>query len=98
MPPRVVASPKNKWAKRKEPVEASGMPLVSLRLDATSTDEPARHSGHANAGMGGRNTQLEKIGALLETPSWIHRHKGFTSLDSTVPVNPQAPEPPPIKG
>ncbi|KAG1899743.1 uncharacterized protein F5891DRAFT_1189553 [Suillus fuscotomentosus] len=81
-----------------EPVETSGMPLVSLRLDEKSTDEPGRCSGHANAGTGGRNAQLEKISTLLEALSWVHRPKGSTSLDSTVPVNPRAPEPPCGKG
>ncbi|KAG2073307.1 hypothetical protein BDR04DRAFT_1152398, partial [Suillus decipiens] len=85
MPPRIVASPKKKWTKCKglevskpqskkpqaaEPVETSGMPLVSLSLDRISTDEPGRHSGHTNAGTGGRKVQLEKIGALLEAPPW----------------------------
>ncbi|KAG1797799.1 uncharacterized protein HD556DRAFT_1440760 [Suillus plorans] len=93
MPPHTVAIPKKKQAKCKEPVEASGTPLVSLRLDATSTDEPGRRSGCANAGTGGMNAQLEKIGAVLEAPSQVHRPKGSTSLGSTAPVNPQAPEP-----
>ncbi|KAG2118252.1 hypothetical protein BD769DRAFT_1672367 [Suillus cothurnatus] len=111
--PHVVASPKNKWAKHKglnvfrsqpkkpqaaEPIKTSSIPLMSLHLDATSTDKPARRSDHVNAETRGRNTQLEKISALLEALSWIHQHKGFTSLDSTIPVNPQAPEPPHIKG
>ncbi|KAG2088693.1 uncharacterized protein F5147DRAFT_658662 [Suillus discolor] len=86
MPPRVVASPKKKQTKRKglevskrqskkpraaEPVKTSGTPLMSLRLDRISTDEPDRHSGRANAGTGGGKAQLEKIGALLEALSWV---------------------------
>ncbi|KAG2738820.1 hypothetical protein P692DRAFT_20882270 [Suillus brevipes Sb2] len=108
MPPRAkkqakhkgleVSKPPPKKARAAEPVEASSAPLVLLHLDGTSTDEPGRHSGRANAGTGGRNAQLEKIGALLEAPSRAHRLKGSTSLDSTVPVNPQAPEPPRSKG
>ncbi|KAG1796318.1 uncharacterized protein HD556DRAFT_1307060 [Suillus plorans] len=100
MPPHVAASPKNKRAKRKgldvsrpqpknpqaaEPVKASGMPLVSLRLDATSTDEPARRSGRANAGTGGRNTQLEKIGTLLEAPSRVMPPPYSLSTSTNVP-------------
>ncbi|KAG1769234.1 hypothetical protein EDD22DRAFT_843729 [Suillus occidentalis] len=51
-----------------------------------------------NTGTGGRNAQLEKIGILIEASSQAHQPKGSTSLDSTVPVNPQAPEPPCSKG
>ncbi|KAG2134506.1 hypothetical protein DEU56DRAFT_950142 [Suillus clintonianus] len=102
MPPRAkkqvkrkgseASKPQPKKPRAAEPVEASSTPLVSLHLDGTSTDEPGRRSGRANAGTGGRNAQLEKIGALLEAPSRVHRPKGSTSLDSAVPVNPQAPE------
>ncbi|KAG1837764.1 hypothetical protein F4604DRAFT_1942036 [Suillus subluteus] len=108
MPPRTkkqakrkgleVSKPQPKKARAAEPVEASSAPLASLHLDGTSTDEPGRCSGHANAGTGGRNAQLEKIGVLLEGPSRAHRLKGSTSLDSTIPVNPQAPGPPRSKG
>ncbi|KAG1768435.1 hypothetical protein EV702DRAFT_1203275 [Suillus placidus] len=45
---------------------------MSLCLNAASTEQADRHSGHTNAGMGGRNAQLEKIGILLEAPSQNH--------------------------
>ncbi|KAG1895808.1 uncharacterized protein F5891DRAFT_1193820 [Suillus fuscotomentosus] len=51
MPPRILASPKKKWAKRKD---------------------------------------------VLATP--MQEQEGSTSLDSTVPVHPWAPEPPRGKG
>lgn len=112
MPPRTVASPKKKKLKRKgsdaskstlkksRVAEPCSAPLVSLRLtdaDAASSNAP-RRSGRSTAGTGGRNSQLEKIGALLEAPSGTHKPKGSTSLGPNIPVNPQAPGPPRYKG
>ncbi|KAG2131344.1 hypothetical protein DEU56DRAFT_757596 [Suillus clintonianus] len=100
MPPRAVVSPKKKQAKRKglevsqpqpkkpraaEPVKASSTPLVSLCLDAASTDKPGRSSSCANAGMGGRNSQLEKIGALLEAPTQAAPPPYSSSATTSVP-------------
>ncbi|KAG1887799.1 hypothetical protein F4604DRAFT_1674959 [Suillus subluteus] len=45
-------------------------------------------------GTGGRNTQLEKIGEVLESRSQNRKPKGATSLSTLDPMNPQAPEPP----
>ncbi|KAG2096727.1 uncharacterized protein F5147DRAFT_778236 [Suillus discolor] len=53
-----------------------------------------RRSGHPGAGKGGRDTQLEKIGAILHAPTQTNQAKGNTSLDPNIPANPLAPEPP----
>ncbi|KAG2073874.1 hypothetical protein BDR04DRAFT_1115988 [Suillus decipiens] len=73
----------------------SSMLLVSLSLtEVDATDTAPRCSGCPNAGTGGRNAQLEKIGVTLE--SWFQnwKPKGATSLSTLDPMNPQAPEPP----
>ena len=67
--------------------------LISLSLtevDAAGT--APRHSGRSNAGTGGRNAQLEKIGVVLESQSQNRQPKGATSLGTLNPVNSQAPE------
>ncbi|KAG1806184.1 uncharacterized protein BJ212DRAFT_1303706 [Suillus subaureus] len=51
-----------------------------------------RKKSHPNAGIGGRNTQLEKIGVVLESWSWNQKPRGATSLSTLDPMNPQAPE------
>ncbi|KAG2063713.1 hypothetical protein BDR04DRAFT_1123086 [Suillus decipiens] len=66
------------------------MPLVSLGLDRISTDEPGRCSGHANAGMGGRKAQLEKIGALLEAPPWAPEPPCSKGQGCTLPYSSSA--------
>ncbi|KAG1790854.1 uncharacterized protein HD556DRAFT_1310390 [Suillus plorans] len=53
-----------------------------------------RHTNRAGAGKGGRNSQLERIGALLDVPGRATKPKGSTTLDSNAPVNPLAPIPP----
>ncbi|KAG2092810.1 uncharacterized protein F5147DRAFT_779553 [Suillus discolor] len=53
-----------------------------------------RRSGRPGAGKGGRDTQLEKIGAILHAPTRTNQAKGNTSLDPNIPTNPLAPEPP----
>ncbi|KAG2131070.1 hypothetical protein DEU56DRAFT_757695 [Suillus clintonianus] len=69
--------------------------LVSLGLtEADAADAAPRRSGRSNAGTGGRNAQLEKIGVVLEAKSQNRKPKGATSLGTLNPVNPQAPEPP----
>ncbi|KAG1812775.1 uncharacterized protein BJ212DRAFT_1482850 [Suillus subaureus] len=76
------------------PIEIPSMPLVSLGLTKVdAADAAPRHSGHPNAGTGGRNAQLEKIGVVLEAKSWNQKPKGTTSLGMVNPMNPQAPEP-----
>ncbi|KAG2127096.1 hypothetical protein DEU56DRAFT_958832 [Suillus clintonianus] len=55
---------------------------------------PPRRSGRHGAGQGGRASQLEIIGNLLGASTRTSRPKGSTSLDSDVPNNPLAPEPP----
>ncbi|KAG1883537.1 uncharacterized protein F5891DRAFT_990702 [Suillus fuscotomentosus] len=72
--------------------ETLSVPLVSLGL-AEVEDGAPRRSGRPNAGTGGRNSQLEKIGAVLESQSRSRPPKGSTSLSPNIPVNPQAPEP-----
>jgi hypothetical protein len=72
--------------------ETLSIPLVSLGL-AEAEDGAPRRSGRPNAGTGGRNSQLEKIGAVLESQSRSRPPKGSTSLSPNIPVNPQAPEP-----
>lgn len=53
-----------------------------------------RRTNRAGAGKGGRNSQLERISALLEAPGRATKPKGSTTLDSNAPVNPLAPLPP----
>ncbi|KAG1732614.1 uncharacterized protein EDB91DRAFT_1251662 [Suillus paluster] len=53
-----------------------------------------RRTNRAGAGKGGRNSQLERISALLDAPGWATKPKGSTTLDSNAPVNPLAPVPP----
>ncbi|KAG2119695.1 uncharacterized protein F5147DRAFT_767165 [Suillus discolor] len=72
--------------------ETLSVPLVSLGL-AEAEDGAPRCSGCPNAGTRGRNSQLEKIGAVLESQSRSRPPKGSTSLSPNIPVNPQAPEP-----
>ena len=46
------------------------------------------------AGKGGRNSQLERISAILDVPpARSGQAKGSTTLQSDVPANPLAPEP-----
>ncbi|KAG1799627.1 hypothetical protein EV424DRAFT_1545921 [Suillus variegatus] len=72
----------------------SMVPLVSLGLaGAEAANDAPRRSGCPNAGTGGRNAQLEKIGLALQSKPRAHEYKGRTSLGPNVPVNPQAPEP-----
>ncbi|KAG2148853.1 hypothetical protein DEU56DRAFT_926477 [Suillus clintonianus] len=61
---------------------------------ANSQAVPPRRSGRHGAGQGGRASQLEIIGNLLGASTRTSRPKGSTSLDSDVPNNPLAPEPP----
>ncbi|KAG1776678.1 hypothetical protein EV702DRAFT_1046005 [Suillus placidus] len=72
----------------------SMVPLVSLGLTGAEAEIDApRHSGRPNAGTGGRNAQLEKIGSILQSKPRTQEHKGLMSLGPNIPVNPQAPEP-----
>ncbi|KAG1888457.1 uncharacterized protein F5891DRAFT_987834 [Suillus fuscotomentosus] len=72
----------------------STVPLVSLGLTGAEAEQNApRRSGRPNAGTGGRNAQLEKIGSVLQSKPRTQERKGTTSLGLNVPVNPQAPEP-----
>ncbi|KAG1890632.1 uncharacterized protein F5891DRAFT_1197909 [Suillus fuscotomentosus] len=69
------------------------VPLVSLGLTAAEVGDNAPwHSGCPNAGTGGRNMQLEKIGSALQSKPQTYGCKGTTSLGPNIPVNPQAPE------
>ncbi|KAG1749456.1 hypothetical protein EDB19DRAFT_2022570 [Suillus lakei] len=102
MPPHASTSPKKKKRSKHKDSDASdraglpkkscqaanltkapSMPLVSLGLvEAEAADR-----------TGGRNSQLEKIGTILESQSGNCPPKGSTSLGSHIPVNPQALEP-----
>ncbi|KAG2084646.1 uncharacterized protein F5147DRAFT_841890 [Suillus discolor] len=71
----------------------SMVPLMSLGLTGAEMEQNApRCSGRPNAGTGGRNAQLEKIGSVLQSKPRTQERKGMTSLGPNVPVNPQAPE------
>jgi hypothetical protein len=76
--------------KARAPAEApSGLP------QSTPDSSNIRRSIRAGAGKGGRNSQLEKISAILDAPSVRNSQpKGSTTLHSDVPANPLAPEPP----
>lgn len=106
---RVAASPKKQKGKRKavdsDPKANEGQNSTKKSRAHAETLEPiqptpdadntnTRHSTRSNAGKGGRNSQLEKIGAILDAPVRTRLPKGFTSLGSCVPINPAAPEPP----
>ncbi|KAG2739019.1 hypothetical protein P692DRAFT_20823139 [Suillus brevipes Sb2] len=67
----------------------SMVPLVSLGLaGAEAANDAPRRSGRPNAGTGGRNAQLEKIGLALQSKPRAHEHKGRTSLGPNVPAVP----------
>ncbi|KAG1792927.1 uncharacterized protein HD556DRAFT_1444006 [Suillus plorans] len=66
--------------------------LVSLQL-TSDINAPIRRSGRPGAGTGGRNAQLEKVGAVLEAPTRTNLPKGSTTLTPNISANPLAPEP-----
>lgn len=91
-------SPKKKRTKRKA-VDSDGQHTLTKKSWAGAeapivSQEPLRCSGHPGAGTGGRATQLGIIGALLDAPACTSQPKGSTSLDSSIPTNPLAPEQP----
>ncbi|KAG2074018.1 hypothetical protein BDR04DRAFT_1151455 [Suillus decipiens] len=63
-----------------------------------ASQQPTQCSGYPGAGTGGRVSQLEIIGALLGAPAHTSQPKGSTSLNSSIPINPLAPEPPCKRG
>ncbi|KAG2089229.1 uncharacterized protein F5147DRAFT_658465 [Suillus discolor] len=63
-----------------------------LTTNQANESQNPRRSGRPGAGKGGRNTQLEKIGAILHAPMRTNQAKGATSLDTNIPANPLAPE------
>lgn len=73
---------------------ADNVGLVSLQLTSSSDpNAPAiRRSGRPGAGTGGRNAQLEKVGAVLEAPARTSQPKGSTTLAPNISANPLAPE------
>jgi len=77
---------------KKSQVYAETLEPMQLTPDADNAN--TRHSTRSSAGKGGRNSQLEKIGAILDTPVQTHLPKGLTPLGSCVPINPAAPKPP----
>ncbi|KAG2086079.1 uncharacterized protein F5147DRAFT_781785 [Suillus discolor] len=94
-------SPKKKKSKRKATDsdlkapegQEGGVKRARAQVERMSQQNP-RHSGRPGARKGGRNTQLEKIGAILHAPMRTNQAKGATSLDTNIPANPLAPEPP----
>ncbi|KAG1817266.1 uncharacterized protein BJ212DRAFT_1480496 [Suillus subaureus] len=85
---------KRSWIQSQADVSPPVKPPQSVPdLDDTDNSN-LRHTNHAGAGKGGRNSQLERISALLEAPGQATKPKGSTTLDSNVPVNPLAPLPP----
>ncbi|KAG1902257.1 uncharacterized protein F5891DRAFT_978955 [Suillus fuscotomentosus] len=67
----------------------STVPLVSLCLTGAEAEQNApRRSGRPNAGTGGRNAQLEKIGSVLQSKPRTQERKGTTSLGLNVPAVP----------
>jgi hypothetical protein len=108
---RAGASPKKRKSKRKAHVVDADPSIVhegqatkKARAPAEALSGPPqstldnhniRRSIRAGAGKGGRNSQLERIGAILDAPSVRNdQPKGSTTLHSDVPANPLAPEPP----
>ena len=61
------------------------------RLRANQQLSEPRRSSRAGAGSGGKSSQLEKIGAVLEVPSRIP--KTTTTLSNDSSTNPLAPVP-----
>jgi hypothetical protein len=70
-------STKKSWAEAEAPI---------------ASQQPTQYSGCPGTGTGGRISQLEIIGALLNVPACTNQPKGSTSLDSSVPTNLLAPE------
>ncbi|KAG1738914.1 uncharacterized protein EDB91DRAFT_1249089 [Suillus paluster] len=66
--------------------------LVSLQLSSDVNALPICRSGRPGAGTGGRNAQLEKVGAALVAPTWTSQPKGSTTLGRG--SHPQKPPPP----
>ncbi|KAG2079814.1 uncharacterized protein F5147DRAFT_661645 [Suillus discolor] len=94
--PATMPSPrKSKTSKRKAQDPDTGLPTGrSKKTPRGASDElgGTRHSEHSNAGTGGRNSQLEKLDAVLEQPSRKRSSKGSTTFGADVSKNPQAPD------
>ncbi|KAG1737281.1 hypothetical protein EDB19DRAFT_1829570 [Suillus lakei] len=109
MPPHSQATSNPKKMKAKCKVTESGIPaltgqgkkawtadevgLVSLQLPPPDVNAPIHCSGHSGAGTGGRNAQLEKVGAALMAPTRTSQPKGSMTLAPNISANPLAPEP-----
>ncbi|KAG0692986.1 hypothetical protein DFH29DRAFT_881839 [Suillus ampliporus] len=99
MPAQRAGSPKKCKTKHKAADSDLGKTLVegtAKRLHSQADVSPPVQPPHhrAGAGKGGRNSQLERISALLDVPARATKPKGSTTLDSNAPVNPLAPVPP----
>ncbi|KAG2141313.1 hypothetical protein DEU56DRAFT_911421 [Suillus clintonianus] len=81
-----MASPRKSKGKRKSIEATDGRPAPSGELSGP------RHSGHSNAGTGGRNAQLEKLDSVFDASARKQVLKGSTSLGADIPRNPQAPD------
>ncbi|KAG1733959.1 hypothetical protein EDB19DRAFT_1911300 [Suillus lakei] len=106
MPPRsrAMSSPKRLKAKHKVADDnpaltgqgkkaraADNIGLVSLQLTPDPNAPAIHRSGRPGAGTGGRNAQLEKVGAVLEAPARTSQPKGSTTLVPNISANPLAP-------
>ncbi|KAG2153069.1 uncharacterized protein EDB93DRAFT_1102816 [Suillus bovinus] len=92
-------SPKKRKTKCKA-ADSDGQDVTSTKKSraeaeaSIASQQPTRCSGRPGVGTGGRISQLKIIGALLGAPAHTSQPKGSTSLDSSIPTNPLAPEPP----
>ncbi|KAG1898689.1 uncharacterized protein F5891DRAFT_1190463 [Suillus fuscotomentosus] len=93
--PRRLAATLSKTSKRKAQDPDTGLPTgQSKKTPRGALDELGgpQHSECSNAGTGGRNSQLEKLDAVLERPSRKRPSKGSTTFGADVSKNPQAPD------
>ncbi|KAG0693457.1 hypothetical protein DFH29DRAFT_1007278 [Suillus ampliporus] len=91
-----VTAPSGQGKKSRQATTAADAPAsnsVSLQLTTNASDTLVPHcSGCSGAGTGGRNVQLEKVGTILEAPTWMTQHKGSTTMPPNVLANSLAPE------
>ncbi|KAG0703854.1 hypothetical protein DFH29DRAFT_998102 [Suillus ampliporus] len=83
-----------KAAKPKRTQAQHSVPPPSVMASTVDESQQTRCLGRLGAGKGGRNIQLERLDTILDAPARTSQPKGSNSLDSTIPANPAAPEPP----
>ncbi|KAG1899092.1 uncharacterized protein F5891DRAFT_1189906 [Suillus fuscotomentosus] len=96
---RARGSPKKQKTKRKAADSDLGKTLIEGKAKRSrsqaDTSLPAKPpQSIPDLDVGGRNSQLKRIGALLDAPGRATKPKGSTTLDSNAPVNPLTPIPP----